>query len=206
VADQDVHNTSTKLTKKGQQRREEILKGSAALFAKQGFETTSIRQIADSTQIMAGSLYHHFPSKEDILHEILKSFLSTLPPMYEKLVNENQETVATLANLIRAGLEVSLKHPAELAIMMNERQFLSRTPGFEYVAQYMSDIEKIWFGVLQEGVRSGDFKKDLNINLVLRIIMDLISATVSWFGPNSRYTLDEVIETQMQLILHGLMD
>jgi AcrR family transcriptional regulator len=48
-------------------RREKILKVAAGLFASKGYAGTSIRDIATDVEILSGSLYYHFPSKEAIL-------------------------------------------------------------------------------------------------------------------------------------------
>jgi AcrR family transcriptional regulator len=48
------------------ERQEQILKAAAALFVKQGYAGTSIRDIGNQVGLLAGSVYHHFPSKEDL--------------------------------------------------------------------------------------------------------------------------------------------
>lgn len=47
-------------------RRQRIIIEAARLFAANGFEATSIRDIASASGILSGSLYHHFASKEEI--------------------------------------------------------------------------------------------------------------------------------------------
>src|SRR5262245_52071019 len=51
-------------------RRSEILQTAAALIASSGLRT-SLQEIADAAGILAGSLYHHFESKEAILIELI---------------------------------------------------------------------------------------------------------------------------------------
>ena len=185
-------------------RREEILEVAATLFASKGFEATSIREIGDAAGILSGSLYHHFKSKEEMLHDILKRFVDKLVPMYEGAIAESKDVSETLTILITAGLQVSLENTPELTIIMHERKFLNRHPEFSYVNEVMLAIERIWFGVLQEGVRSGAFRKDLDVNLSLRMIMDLLSSTAAWYTPNSRYTVEQIVNNQINLLFNGL--
>ena len=56
-------------------RREEILAIATRIFADKGYAGTTVREIADAAGILSGSLYHHFPSKESMLHEIMHGFL-----------------------------------------------------------------------------------------------------------------------------------
>jgi TetR/AcrR family transcriptional regulator, cholesterol catabolism regulator len=200
-----VEQPENKKKSQKRNRRDEILQVAAALFVKKGFESSTIREIGDAAGILSGSLYHHFRSKDEMLHELLKRFLNKLVPMYEAVVAQGSDAKETLRGLISEGLKVSLDNSPELAIVMHERKFLMRHPDFAYVEETMREIERIWFGVLQEGVRAGQFKKSLELNLVLRMMMDLISSTVVWYGPSSRYTLEQVVDTQLELIMSGLL-
>ena len=55
--------------------KQEILRASLDLFSVQGFEATSISQIADAVGIRKASLYSHFESKQAILDAIVKEVL-----------------------------------------------------------------------------------------------------------------------------------
>lgn len=54
----------------GTDRREVIVEKSARLFYDHGYPNVGMRMIADHVGIRTASLYHHFPSKEEILYEI----------------------------------------------------------------------------------------------------------------------------------------
>ncbi|MCX7148266.1 MAG: TetR/AcrR family transcriptional regulator [Rhodocyclales bacterium] len=48
------------------ERQDQILRAAAELFVKRGYGGTSIRDIAHQVGLLPGSVYHHFPSKEDL--------------------------------------------------------------------------------------------------------------------------------------------
>src|SRR5438094_591254 len=54
------------------ERRTAILQAATRRFAQFGFEATTVRQIADDVNILSGSLYHYFETKEEMLHEIVR--------------------------------------------------------------------------------------------------------------------------------------
>ena len=56
-----------KSLRKGPDRRRQIIAAASELFARNGFEGTSIRDIAAASGVLSGSLYYHFPSKEVLL-------------------------------------------------------------------------------------------------------------------------------------------
>jgi AcrR family transcriptional regulator len=58
-------------TESGRGTRQRILEVSAALFARKGFHGTATREIAAEVGIRQPSLFHHFPTKQAILAELL---------------------------------------------------------------------------------------------------------------------------------------
>ena len=57
---------------KGRERREEILAAADAAFARHGFRGASLATIAQEVGLSQPGLLHHFPSKEDLLLEVLR--------------------------------------------------------------------------------------------------------------------------------------
>ncbi|MEE8600720.1 TetR/AcrR family transcriptional regulator [Euzebya tangerina] len=63
---------SSRPTPKPADMRQRILQTAGRLFAERGYDATSVRQIAAELGIANPSLYHHFPSKGDLLAELLR--------------------------------------------------------------------------------------------------------------------------------------
>src|ERR671926_227285 len=51
--------------------RRQILNAAARLLRHRGYEATTTRAIADAVGIKAGSIYHHFASKDDIVKTVI---------------------------------------------------------------------------------------------------------------------------------------
>ena len=65
--------------------RDRIVSAAMALFEKQGFETTSVDEIAARAKVSKGLTYHHFKSKEELLQEIIFLRLSDLDTLVEAM-------------------------------------------------------------------------------------------------------------------------
>ncbi len=65
--------------------RERILKVANELFIEQGYEGTSLREIADRLDITKAALYYHFRSKEEILATLLEPFDVLINELLERL-------------------------------------------------------------------------------------------------------------------------
>jgi AcrR family transcriptional regulator len=65
--------------------RERILAVANELFIEQGYEGTSLREIADRLDITKAALYYHFRSKDEILETLLSPFDTLLDELLRRL-------------------------------------------------------------------------------------------------------------------------
>ncbi len=65
--------------KRGIETANRILEIAADLFARRGYDSVSVRQIADAVGIKESSLYNHFSSKADILETLMENFIEQAP-------------------------------------------------------------------------------------------------------------------------------
>jgi AcrR family transcriptional regulator len=107
-------------------RRSEILDTAAGLFASSGYVHTSLRDVADACGIQAGSLYHHFDSKEALARELIARWHAGLAavgrvwledpplpadrPVGDRVVALGAD-IAAAAVAHRAGLHLSAYEP-----------------------------------------------------------------------------------------------
>jgi TetR/AcrR family transcriptional regulator, transcriptional repressor for nem operon len=71
LSDQSTQSEST---------RDRIIEAARDLFSRQGYAATGISQILRASRARSGSLYHFFPSKEDLLVAVLEKHRTTLEP------------------------------------------------------------------------------------------------------------------------------
>ncbi|GAA6201716.1 TetR/AcrR family transcriptional regulator [Aquicoccus sp. SU-CL01552] len=66
------------IAKDHDQKRAQILKSAAKVFAEEGFDRASMTKLATECGISKANIYHYYDSKDAILYDILDSYLSTL--------------------------------------------------------------------------------------------------------------------------------
>ncbi|KQX18159.1 MULTISPECIES: TetR/AcrR family transcriptional regulator [unclassified Sphingomonas] len=200
----EVATAERSATRRKSGRREEILQIARTLFAEKGFEAASIREIGDAAGILSGSLYYHFATKDDMLDELVRPFVLPLLKHYEVIAHSDADAPERLRQMVHFGLQNLVREPDLLKIVANDRKFFAKSERFSYVEEAWQDIFQIWYGVLQDGVRQGKFRSDLNLHITLRMIIELLNGTVDWFRPDGRFTIEQVIETQVELLFGGL--
>jgi AcrR family transcriptional regulator len=95
-----------------------IQRSALALFSRQGYERTSLREIADDLGFTKAALYYHYRSKEDLLAAVLEPLLTDL----EALVAEPAGADTRLAreHFLAGYLEVLLRHRPLLRYLVND--------------------------------------------------------------------------------------
>ena len=153
-------------------RREELLTLAAAMFAERGLRATTVRDIADSAGILSGSLYHHFKSKEEMVDEVLRTFLDWLFARYQHIIDTEPNPLARLEGLFMASFDAIEYHHSEVVIYQDEAKRLSDNPRFSYIDDLNRRQRKMWVDLLHQGIEQGYFASDINVDLVYRFIRD----------------------------------
>lgn len=185
---------------KNPDRRQAILDAAARRFAEFGFETTTVRQIADDVNMLSGSLYHHFATKEEILDGIVREAaldqreralrITALPIDAEtKFVTLVSEELAALADSIDA-----------YAIIFNERKFFRRSTDFLYLIKARKEAFEAWRGVLEQGVREGRFHAGIDSYLTISTIMRMLNSGADWYRHEDGSPIDAMAEYSLEAL------
>jgi len=186
----------------GSERREEILSASAELFGAKGVKATSVRDIADAVGMLSGSLYHHFPSKQSIVDEILARYLEDLQKTYAEMLTEHGEPSDHLRGLIRSSLQVASRHPHASEIYQNDVSH-SRSATFAGIREVSRDIQRTWLTVIEAGVASKEFRDDIEPAVFYRLLRDAVWLSVRWYRPSATYTVDQLADDAATIFLSG---
>jgi TetR/AcrR family transcriptional regulator, cholesterol catabolism regulator len=185
-------------------RRRELLALAAEMFAENGYGQTTVRDIADAAGILSGSLYHHFDSKESMLDEILRTFLDELFGRYGEIVEAKLGPRRTLDEIVVASFEAIDHRHAEVAIYQNESKHLGQVDRFSYLHDRNVEFRKLWTVLLEDGVRAGVFRADLDVDLVYRFVRDTVWVAVGWYRPDGPLSARAVAEQYLSILLDGI--
>lgn len=185
-------------------RRQELLELSARLFAERGFVATTVRDIAVEAGILSGSLYHHFDSKESMVDEILSTFLDELFSRYQAVMAQDLGAREKLEAVVAESFESIDRRRDAVAIFQNEAAYLAQFERFAYLRRRGQEFRELWQQLLTEGVRSGDFRPSLDVDLVYRFIRDTVWVAVRWYRPGGRLSAQHVAEQYLDILLDGI--
>src|SRR5437763_3206581 len=88
--------------------RQEILRTAARLFQEQGYDATSMNDVAAALRLSKGGLYHHFQSKDEILFDLMNHAMDITQERVVNSVRGITDPEERLRTLIRRHIGVVL--------------------------------------------------------------------------------------------------
>ncbi|MFN2526213.1 MAG: TetR/AcrR family transcriptional regulator [Actinomycetota bacterium] len=112
-----------KLTKRGSERRAELLEAGSRLFSGQGYHRTTVGDICDSIGVGKGVFYWYFRSKEALFSEILQDSLLQLRRAQQSAIADVQEPVERIEEGIKASIEFFRANPGFLGLIRTAARY-----------------------------------------------------------------------------------
>jgi TetR/AcrR family transcriptional regulator, fatty acid metabolism regulator protein len=159
----------------GRASRETILDGAFQAFATGGYRDTAIDDIAAAAEISKGGIYFHFPTKESIFRELMRTTADKLIEKVEETVASEADPIARAEAALRTVLEVFAGHRT-MARLFFEAGGAGR--GFQAELNALHDrFARLIQAYLDEAIAAGTIPP-----------LDTGLTSVVWFG-----ALDEVV-------------
>ncbi|MDP3968723.1 MAG: TetR/AcrR family transcriptional regulator [Nocardioides sp.] len=185
----------------GVARKEVIIRAAATVFAEKGFSNATVRDIADEADMLSGSLYYYFDSKEAMIEEVLATYLDLTVTGYQRAADELENPAEALHELISLALRGVVQYRSEVTILQNDWHYIRPIAS---IARRQREVEEIWLSTLDRGTKAGVFRGDLDTRMVYRTLMGAIQAVIRWYDPRGKVTVDEVIAVQSSVLLDGI--
>lgn len=145
--------------------REKVVEAAAGIFGKKGYNATSVDDILDKAQVAPSNFYYHFRSKEELAEEVLECYFDgarrQIAPIF---MNARLRPAEKLEHLHRLFVQKMSENGCRGGCPMGMlAQELSDThPGLRHrIAEFFEECVQSIARVVGDGIRAGDFRKDV---------------------------------------------
>jgi AcrR family transcriptional regulator len=155
-----------------QQNRERILTIAREVFSRSG-ANASLEEIAKKARVGIGTLYRHFPSREELLKAVYKTGV-------EKLAKAGQEFAGTLPPIeaLRSWMLLYVDFIAEKQIIAAALNALIDDPKKIFEPSYAQIWETVR-ALVKRAIKSGDIREDLDALDLLRALIGVANVATS---------------------------
>jgi AcrR family transcriptional regulator len=191
-----VRAKNPKSLRRGPDRRRQIIAAASELFARNGFEGTSIREIAAASGVLSGSLYYHFPSKEDLLFTVHQESLTAMRCEVEVAIAGIAEPWQRLEEAIVAHCRILLGGSVTRAILTPPRYYNLR--GVRKLVRQRDEYEQIFARLIDDlPLQAACDRHAFRLS-----ILGAMNWTVFWFRARGRLSVEDV-GRQIALMIRG---
>ena len=149
----------------------EILHVAEKLFAEEGFDGTSVREIAKLASINIAMISYYFGSKEKLLESIVLYRIGSLGLRLENLLNENISPTLKIEKLIEYYI-IQLNSNKHIHQIVNQEiNNKKREINFASFTELKKNNLKLVESIVKEGQEKGLFRPDVNVALFSPLII-----------------------------------
>jgi len=182
---------------------EEVLRVAADKFGKQGYQATTLDEIAAEAGISRAAFYLYFPSKEELLRRMYNQVISTAQAAIEQIVIEDLPVPEKLRRIIRHQVRYMATNIPLSQVFFSEIFSLSPELGRSVKLAnraFGTVIER----VVSEGVQKGELTP-VHPKRFTYALMGMCNWMHRWYRPGGEWTPDTVAEEFIRILESGYL-
>ena len=175
--------------------QETVLRRAIELFNEQGYDGTSMGDLARELGFSKSAIYHHVPSKTHLLSQALDEALDGLTEVLDEASREVAGASAydRLRRAVRLSVAVLVDHQPAVTLLLRVRG----NSDVEVAAlRRRRDLDARFAALVREAVEEGSLRSDVPPALVSRLLFGMVNSLVEWYrasGPVSTPALADAV-------------
>lgn len=185
------------------EKKEDIFNKAAEIFAKKGYERTTLEEIAAELRMTKGSIYYYFKGKEDILFQCLIRAHTLANEVLSKIAEKRDispKEKLTLA--IKEHVKVLTKK--FVYATLRQQHLLLPDESRNAVEAERDKFQRTFMGMIQEGIDDGSFRKT-NLKMLSFAILGSVNWVARWYSPNGPLSPEEIGDALSEYLVGGLL-
>jgi AcrR family transcriptional regulator len=180
---------------------ESILRTAVRLFTERGYDATSMEDLSRALGITKSAIYHHVPSKEELLRLATARALDGLFAAAAAVEAAGGRAIGRLERLVRDSVAVLVAELPFVTLLLRvhgntaaEREALARRREFD---QFTASLVK-------QAVADGDLRPDIDPVMTAKLLFGMVSSAAEWYRPERGASGGDLAEAICKLAFEGL--
>ena len=179
-------------------RRDAIVHAAARLYARQGYNGASVADLAKACRSSKSLIYHYFPSKDDILYEVMADHLDALVAAARDATLSGTAE-AKLRALTLAFMRLYVDAQDSHKVLLNELDNLPGRQRSEVIGKQRKIIATVEELICEIRPETGPLALPLTM-----LFFGMINWTHTWFRPHGRVSAESLADMAVEVMLRGL--
>ena len=190
---------------KSARTRERILDAAAEVLNRKGYAGTRLSDIAEVAQLQAPAIYYYFPSRDDVIQEVVQVGLRRTMAHVEASLAALPSGVAGMERILTAVA-------AHLEVVLQDSKYSSAAiRNAAQLPQAIRDVQllderrygALWRTLLEDAVAAGEINPDLDPRAARMLVIGALNWAPEWWDAE-RGTLADTVRTARLIVRNGL--
>jgi AcrR family transcriptional regulator len=185
--------------------RQEILRTAARLFQEQGYDGTSMNDVAAALKLSKGGLYHHFQSKDEILFNLMDHAMNITEERVINKVRGLSGAEERLRTLIRLHIEVVLSESdREITVMLHENHPLPPALRRRINARKKDYVHFVQ-NLIADAQRGRGSQGSVSPRAAAFALMGMINWIYQWYKPEGELRGPDLVRQYTEIFFAGAL-
>ena len=180
-----------------------VMRRSIDLFNRQGYDCTSMGDIAKELGIVKSAIYHHVPSKEHLLSAALDEALDGLTAAVDNATDHRHDHSAyeRLHDVIEQSVEILANHLPAITLLLRVR---GNSEVEQRALMRRKELDDKLAALVAEAVKEGSVRSDISADLASRLLFGMVNSLIEWYRPEGRVDAQTIAQAVVSMAFDGL--
>ncbi len=178
-----------------------ILRRAIDLFIRQGYEATSMGDLALELGLSKSAIYHHVPSKVELLRLALDRALDALFAVTQETGATTGPAIDRLEYVVRGSVRVLA---AELPFVTLLLRLRGNTEIERTALQRRREFDRVVTGLVRAAEHEGDVRSDVDPAVISRLLFGTVNSLTEWYRPGGDLSADDLADAVVTITFSGL--
>jgi AcrR family transcriptional regulator len=178
-----------------------LLDAAVALFNERGYEATSVDEVAGRLGVTKSAIYHHVPSKGELLRLALDRALDALFAVTSETGATTGPAIQRLEYVVRGSVRVLA---AELPFVTLLLRLRGNTEVERTALQRRREFDRIVAGLVRAAEHEGDVRTDVDPAVISRLLFGTVNSLTEWYRPGGDLSADDLADAVVTITFSGL--
>lgn len=182
--------------------QETVLRRAVDLFNRQGYDATSMGDLAAELGLTKSAIYHHVPSKAHLLEQALDEALDGLTSALDAAAADESATAyERLRTAVHSSVRVLVQHLPAVTLLLRVRG--NSEIELEALRRRRAIDDRL-AQLVSAAVDEGALRDDIPPDLASKLLFGMVNSLVEWVRPDGRYDEHQLADALATLAFDGL--
>jgi AcrR family transcriptional regulator len=178
-----------------------LLDVAVAVFNERGYEATSMDELATRLGVTKSAIYHHVPSKVELLRLALDRALDALFAVLDEPGATTGPAIDRLEHVVRGSVRVLTSQLPFVTLLLRVR---GNSPVETEALRRRREFDRIVTGLVRAAEEEGDVRPDVDPAVTSRLLFGTVNSLTEWYRPGRGLDADALADALVTTTFSGL--